>query len=124
MAAPRARKSAQPGDSSTGKRRASAFAGMPRFDDLLDASAEMIAFVEKYQELWQHESRAMVALGEFFAARADALRAQAELMRMGTETARRYGAWSDTLLALRPESIVQSWIQTMGRSRNARAEDE
>ena len=45
-------------------------------------------------------------------------------MRMGADTARRYAAWSDTLLALRPESIMQSWVQTMGRSRGGRAEDE
>lgn len=78
---------------------------------MLDASDELIAFVEKYQQAWQHESRAMTALGEFLAARADALRTQAELMRMGSDVARRYAAWSDALLSLRPEAIVQSWLR-------------
>jgi hypothetical protein len=124
MAAPRARKSAEGDDRDTGSQRRSPFGGVPRFDDLIETSAEMIAFVEKYQELWQHESRAMIALGEYLAARADAIRAQAELMRMGTDTARRYAAWSDTLLALRPESIMQSWVQTMGGNRRGRTEEE
>jgi hypothetical protein len=89
---------------------------LPRIGDLLDVSDEMIAFVEQYQQVWQHESRAMLALGEFLAARADSLHAQVELMRMGSDSARRYTAWADALLGMRPETVVQSWMQALGRT--------
>ncbi|MHB8377751.1 MAG: hypothetical protein ACYDEB_12480 [Dehalococcoidia bacterium] len=95
----------------------SPFGAIPRFGDLIDVTDEMIAFVEKYQQVWKHESRAMLALGEFLGARSDSLRAQVELMRMGSGTARRYAAWSDALLAMRPEAIVQAWMQAMPRTR-------
>jgi len=84
--------------------------GVPRipiYDDLLDVSDDMIAFVEKYQEVWAAESKAMLALGEFLGARAEAMRAQADLMRMGSDTFRRYNQWSETLLRLRPDTFLQ-----------------
>lgn len=103
-AAPRARRSRPRGPFS-----------MPRIGGLLDVSDEMIAFVEKYQQVWEHESRAMLALGEFLAARSDSLKAQVELMRMGSDSARRYTAWADALLGMRPDTMVQSWMQALQR---------
>ena len=88
---------------------------MPRIGDLLDVTDDMIAFVEKYQQVWEHESRAMLALGEFLAARSDSLKAQVELMRMGSGSARRYTAWADALLGMRPDTMVQSWMQALQR---------
>ena len=93
--------------------------GLPRISDMIDVSDEMIAFVEKYQQVWQHESRAMIALGEFLGARADSLQAQVELMRMGSDAARRYTSWADALLGFRPDAVVQTWMQSMrGRPRS------
>ena len=100
-------------------RARSPLSAIPRFGDLLDVTDEMITFVEKYQEVWKQESRAMLALGEFLCARSESLRAQVELMRMGSGTARRYAAWSDALLGMRPEAIVQAWMQAMPRTRTA-----
>ncbi|MBF6601222.1 MAG: hypothetical protein IVW36_12015 [Dehalococcoidia bacterium] len=108
--------------SAAGARRARG--GVPRFGDMLSPSDDMIAFVEKYQQAWRHESRAMIALGEFMTARADALRTQAELMRMGSDVARRYRAWSDALLSLRPEAIVQPWLQMRPPRRGGPKADE
>jgi hypothetical protein len=114
MAEPRARKS-----------RPRSPLGLPRISDLIDVSDEMIAFVEKYQQVWQHESRAMMALGEFLGARADSLQAQVELMRMGSEAARRYTSWADALLGFRPDAVVQTWMQAMrGRPRDDGEEAE
>lgn len=84
---------------------------IPRIGDLLSASDEMIAFVEKYQKVWEAESRAMLALGEFLGARAESMRYQVELMRMGTDTFRRYVEWSEALLSLRPDTLLQSFIR-------------
>jgi len=110
------RRAAADGAGTGAKRRARARGpfSLPRIGDLLDVSDEMIAFVEKYQQVWEHESRAMLALGEFLAARSDSLRAQVELMRMGSDTARRYTAWADALLGMRPDTVVQSWMQALG----------
>lgn len=84
---------------------------LPRIGDLFAASDEMIAFVEKYQKAWEAESRAMLALGEFLGARAESMRYQVELMRMGTDTFRRYVEWSEALLSLRPDTLLQSFIR-------------
>ena len=97
--------------------------GLPRISDLIDVSDEMIAFVEKYQQVWANEARAMQALGEFLGARADSLRTQVELMRMGSDAARRYSAWADALMGFRPEGFVESWMQAM-RGRPANDESE
>ena len=112
-AAPKARRSRSRGPFS-----------LPRIGDLLDVSDEMIAFVEKYQQVWEHESRAMLALGEFLAARSDSMRAQVELMRMGSGTARRYTAWADALLGMRPDTVVQSWMQALQRKPGAGEDGE
>jgi hypothetical protein len=97
--------------------------GLPRISDLIDVSDEMIAFVEKYQQVWANEARAMHALGEFLGARSDSLRTQVELMRMGSDAARRYTSWADALMGFRPEAFVESWMQAM-RGRPAADEDE
>ncbi len=105
-------------EESTRKRRSPPpLGGIPRIGDLIDVSDEMIAFVEKYQQVWHEESRAMLALGELLGARADSLRAQVELMRMGTDAARRYAAWSEALLGLRPDALARSWMQAFARPR-------
>ncbi len=106
------------------KAEAPPFGRLPRFGDLLEVSDEMIAFVEKYQQVWQNESRAMLALGEFLGARADSLRAQVELMRMGSDAFRRYTSWSDAILGLRPEAFVQAWLRSLERFRNPEKSDE
>lgn len=71
----------------------------------------MIAFVERYQKVWEAESRAMLGLGEFLGARAESMRYQVELMRMGTDTFRRYLLWSEALLSLRPDTFLQSFLR-------------
>ncbi len=89
---------------------------LPRFSDLLDVSDEMIAFVEKYQQVWAAESKAMLGLGEFLGARAESMRYQVELMRMGTGTFRRYTEWSEALLSLRPDTLIQSFMRPPSRA--------
>jgi hypothetical protein len=84
---------------------------LPRISDLVEAGDELIAFVEKYQKVWEAESKAMLGLGEFLGARAESMRYQVELMRMGTGTFRRYLAWSEALLALRPDTFLQSFLR-------------
>ncbi len=84
---------------------------LPRISDLVEAGDDMIAFVEKYQKVWESESKAMTGLGEFLGARAESMRYQVELMRMGTDTFRRYIAWSEALLSLRPDTFLQSFMR-------------
>ncbi len=84
---------------------------LPRISDLVEAGDDMIAFVEKYQKVWEAESKAMLGLGEFLGARAESMRYQAELMRMGTDTFRRYLLWSESLLSLRPDTFLQSFLR-------------
>ncbi len=93
---------------------------LPRISDLVEAGDDMIAFVEKYQKVWEAESKAMLSLGEFLGARAESMRYQIELMRMGTGTFRRYLQWSESLLSLRPDTFLQSFL----RSRDAGDEDD
>jgi hypothetical protein len=84
---------------------------LPRISDLVEASDDLIVFVEKYQKVWESESKAMLGLGEFLGARAESMRYQVELMRMGTDTFRRYLAWSEALLSLRPDTFLQSFLR-------------
>jgi hypothetical protein len=84
---------------------------LPRISDLIEAGDDMITFVEKYQKVWESESKAMLALGEFLGARAESMRFQVELMRMGTDTFRRYLLWSESLLGLRPDTFLQSFMR-------------
>lgn len=85
--------------------------GLPRISDLFDISDEMITFAEKYQKVWESEAKATVGLGEFLGGRAESLRHQVELMRMGSDAFRRYTQWSEALLSLRPDTIIQSFMR-------------
>jgi hypothetical protein len=84
---------------------------LPRFSDLFDISDEMIAFAEKYQKVWESESKATLALGEFLGGRAESMRYQVEMMRMGSDAFRRYSQWSEALLNLRPDTLIQSFMR-------------
>lgn len=85
--------------------------GLPRISDLFDISEEMITFAEKYQKVWESEAKATLGLGEFLGARAESMRYQVELMRMGSDAFRRYTQWSEALLSLRPDTIIQSFMR-------------
>lgn len=85
--------------------------GLPRISDLFDISDEMITFAEKYQKVWESEAKATLALGEFLGGRAESMRYQVELMRMGSDAFRRYTQWSQALLSLRPDAIIQSFMR-------------
>jgi hypothetical protein len=95
---------------------------LPRISDLVEAGDDLILFVEKYQKVWEAESKAMLGLGAFLGARAESMRYQVELMRMGTDTFRRYLAWSEALLSLRPDTFLQSFLRP--READAEAEGE
>jgi hypothetical protein len=96
---------------------------IPRVGDLLDASDEMVAFVEKYQKVWEAESRGMLALGEFLAARAESMRYQVEMMRSGTDTFRRYVEWSEALMSLRPDTLIQAFMRAPQRPAAGEGDD-
>ena len=85
--------------------------GLPRISDLFDISEEMITFAEKYQKVWESEAKATLGLGEFLGGRAESMRYQVELMRMGSDAFRRYTQWSEALLSLRPDTIIQSFMR-------------
>jgi hypothetical protein len=89
---------------------------LPRFSDLLDVSDDMITFVEKYQKVWESESKAQLALGEFLAGRAESMRYQVEMMRMGSDAFRRYNEWSQSILSLRPDTFIQAFMRPNDRS--------
>ncbi len=90
---------------------------LPRVSDLLDVTDEMIAFADKYQQVWENEARATLALGEFLSARSGSLKAQVDLMKMGSESFRKYNAWSEALFGVRPESFMRGLMDTMERLR-------
>ena len=104
--------------------RQSARPRLPRFSDLFDISEEMITFAEKYQKVWESESKAMLALGEFLGGRAESMRYQVELMRMGSDSFRRYSQWSEALLSLRPDTLIQSFMRPPERPDAETAGDE
>jgi hypothetical protein len=87
--------------------------------NLLDVTEDMIAFADTYQQAWENEAKATIALGEFLNFRAQALRKQVELMRMGTDAYRRYTAWSEALFGVRPEQMLQTFIDAMDSARPA-----
>jgi hypothetical protein len=96
----------------------------PRVSDLFDINEEMITWVEKYQKVWESESRATLALGEFLAMRAESMRYQVEMMRMGSDAFKRYTSWSEALLSLRPDTFMQALLRsTEPRSRASRARE-
>lgn len=90
---------------------------LPRVSDLLDVTDEMIAFADKYQQVWEHEAKATLALGEFLQQRSASLRAQVELMRMGNDAFRKYSAWSEALFGVRPETFMQGLMDQVERWR-------
>ncbi len=94
---------------STPKRR------MPRVSDLLDVSEDMISFADKYQQVWENEAKATLALGEFLSARAASLRTQVDLMRMGSDAFRRYNEWSEALFGVRPDTFMRGILDQMER---------
>jgi hypothetical protein len=96
---------------------------LPRVSDLLDVTDEMIAFADKYQQVWESEAKATLALGEFLHARSASLKAQVELMRMGNDAFRRYSAWSEALFGVRPETFMQGFMDEMERWRPSRREE-
>jgi hypothetical protein len=90
---------------------------VPRVSDLLDVTEEMISFADKYQQVWENEAKATLALGEFLSARSASLRTQVELMRMGNDAYRRYNEWSEALFGVRPETFMRGLIDQMDRLR-------
>lgn len=82
-----------------------------RLRDLVDVSDDMIAFVDKYQKVWEAEGKAMIALGEFLTLRSEAMRHQVDMMRMGGDYFRRYNEWVEALMSLRPDTILQAMMR-------------
>jgi hypothetical protein len=80
--------------------------------DILDVSDDLIAFADRYQQIWEQEAKATIALGEFLSARAASLRSQVELMRMGSDAFRRYNAWSEALFGVRPEQFMRTLLDS------------
>jgi hypothetical protein len=112
---PEARERPSSRSSSAGRPR------LPRFSDLFDISEEMITFAEKYQKVWEAESKAMLALGEFLGGRSESMRYQVEMMRMGSDAFRRYSQWSEALLNLRPDTLIQNFMRPPERTPSARS---
>lgn len=108
----------EPASTASSRRR------LPRVSDLLDVTDEMIAFADKYQQVWENEARATLALGEFLQARSASLKAQVELMRMGNDAFRKYSAWSEALFGVRPETFMQGLMDQMERWRPAPPREE
>jgi len=90
----------------------------------MDITDEMIAFADKYQQVWENEAKATLALGEFLQSRSSSLRAQVELMRMGNEAFRRYSSWSEALFGVRPETFMQGLMDQMERWRPSAGGEE
>lgn len=90
---------------------------LPRVSDLFDVTDDMIAFADKYQQMWENEARATLALGEFLSARSAALKTQVELMKMGSDSFRKYNDWSEAIFGVRPESLMRGVLDTMDRMR-------
>ena len=84
-----------------------------RISDVFDVSEDMINFADKYQQVWESEAKATLALGEFLSARAASLRSQVELMRMGTDSFRRYNDWSETLFGVRPDAFMRGLLDQL-----------
>jgi len=97
---------------------------LPRLSDLFDVSDEMIAFVEKYQKVWESEAKATLALGEFLSGRAESMRYQVEMMRMGSDAFRRYSRWSEALLSLRPDTFIQAFMRPPDASDDDKGDDQ
>ncbi len=90
---------------------------LPRVSDLFDVTDEMISFADKYQQVWENEGKATIALGEFLNFRAQSLRNQVDLMRMGSDSFRRYNQWSEAIFGVRPEQFMRGIMDQMDRLR-------
>jgi hypothetical protein len=90
---------------------------LPRMSDIFDVTDDMIAFADKYQQVWESEAKATIALGEFLNFRAQSLRNQVDLMRMGTDSFRRYNEWSEAIFGVRPETFMRGLMDQMDRLR-------
>jgi hypothetical protein len=88
---------------------------LPRYSELRDVTDETIAFADLYQQVWEQEAKATIALGEFLQARSESLRIQVQLMRMGTGAFRRYSDWSTALFGVRPETFMDSLVDQAER---------
>lgn len=93
-----------------------------RMRDLADVSDDVISYVEKYQKVWETEGRAMIALGEFLTLRAESMRYQAEMMRMGNDAFKRYNEWLEALMSFRPDTIMQAFMRPLERTGGATAQ--
>ena len=90
---------------------------LPRVSDLLDVTEDMINFADKYQQVWENEAKATISLGEFLYFRAQSLRNQVDLMRMGSDSFRRYNQWSEAIFGVRPEQFMRGIMDQMDRLR-------
>lgn len=99
-----------PQDRETDATRPRARARLPRVSDIFDITEEMITFADKYQQAWENEAKATLALGEFLNYRSASMRMQVELMRMGNDTFRRYVQWSEALFGVRPETFMRGFL--------------
>lgn len=95
-----------------------------RLRDLVDTSEDVVSFVEKYQKVWETEGRAMIALGEFLTLRAESMRYQVEMMRMGNDAFRRYNEWLEALMSLRPDTIFQAFMRPTDRPASPTTADD
>jgi hypothetical protein len=77
----------------------------------------MITFADKYQQVWENEAKATIALGEFLSFRSASLRNQVELMRLGSDAFRRYSEWSEALFGVRPETFMRGVLDQIDRFR-------
>ncbi|HEY8173980.1 MAG TPA: hypothetical protein VIH21_12910 [Dehalococcoidia bacterium] len=93
---------------------------LPRITDLLDVTEDMIAFADKYQQVWENEAKATISLGEFLNFRAQSLRTQVELMKMGNDSFRRYNEWSEAIFGVRPETFMRGMMEQIDRFRAPR----
>ena len=88
---------------------------LPRVSDLREVTDEMIAFADTYQQVFEQEAKATLALGEFLHAHSEALRLQVQLMRMGSDVYQRYNDWSAALFGLRPETFMDGIVAQIER---------
>jgi hypothetical protein len=95
----------------------------PRMSDLFDVTEDMIAFADKYAQVWEQEARATLALGEFLTARSASMRSQVDLMRMGSDAFGRYNAWSEAVFGVRPDALMRGVVDQIDRLRPRRRDD-
>ena len=75
---------------------------LPRVTDLLEITDEMIAFADTYQQVWENEAKATIALGEFLNARASSLRSELQLFWSVSSHSASCGSESEAVSAITP----------------------